>query len=214
MTSTSRGRNHRAWSHHPHPTDSTAADSDRTIARRRRRGRRGSVLVEAAFVMPILMLITFGIIEFGMAYGNAATVADASRAGARLASTGYAASATQTTYAATVGASVQHELLALNNGVPMEMWMYKANSGLPTTCAASTNCFDLLWNTSTKAWATPTGGWASPDACATTSSPNLDTVGVWVKVKSNFVTGFFGSNKIITYHTVVRLEPLPSDQCT
>ena len=74
---------------------------------------------------------------------------------------------------------------------------------------ASTNCWDLLWNKTTKAWGTPTGGW-TPDACGTT----IDSVGVWVKVQSNFVTGYFGSNKVITYHTIVRLEPLPSDQCT
>ena len=160
-------------------------------------------------MMPILMLITFGIIEFGQAYGNAATVASSSRSGARLAATGYTGAADKAVYVATVGDAVEKDLSALSNGIPLEMWVYKATSGIPTTCTAATSCWAMTWTISTRSWSTPVGGWSNPDGCGAV----LDTIGVRVKAQHNFVTKYFGSTKTITYNTTARLEPLPSDQC-
>jgi len=36
---------------------------------------------------------------------------------------------------------------------------------------------------------------------------------VYLKVRHNFVTNFFGSSKIIAEHTVMRLEPQPLNNC-
>jgi len=50
---------------------------------RARNGERGSALVEFTIVMPILMLLVFGVIEFGLAYSNKIAVRQGVREAAR-----------------------------------------------------------------------------------------------------------------------------------
>ena len=47
---------------------------------------RGAGLAEFALVMPVLLMILFGIIEFGFAFGRSQAIAAAAREGGRLAS--------------------------------------------------------------------------------------------------------------------------------
>lgn len=51
--------------------------------RRFRRDRRGQALVEFALVVPILLLLVLGIIDFGRAWNLHQTITDAAREGAR-----------------------------------------------------------------------------------------------------------------------------------
>ena len=53
---------------------------------RKARESRGAALVEAAFITPVFAVLIFGIIEFGLAFRDYLTVANASRDGARAAS--------------------------------------------------------------------------------------------------------------------------------
>ena len=55
----------------------------RKLLKRQRPDRRGAALVEAAFILPILFLVTLGIIEFGRAMMVAQMVTTAAREGAR-----------------------------------------------------------------------------------------------------------------------------------
>jgi hypothetical protein len=41
----------------------------------------------------------------------------------------------------------------------------------------------------------------------------MDMVGVYVIVNHKFVTKMFGSSKVVHGKTIMRLEPLPTDQC-
>jgi len=54
------------------------------------------VAVEFALLLPVLLLIIFGVIDFGRAINAQITLTQAAREGARLASLGYSASAVQT----------------------------------------------------------------------------------------------------------------------
>src|SRR6266567_7565664 len=54
---------------------------------------RGSVAVEFALLLPVLLLLIFGIIDFGRAINAQITLTQAAREGARLASLGYSTSA-------------------------------------------------------------------------------------------------------------------------
>jgi Flp pilus assembly protein TadG len=54
-------------------------------ARRHIDGERGQTIVEFAVVLPILAVLLFGIIQFGIAFNNYITLTDAARAGARTA---------------------------------------------------------------------------------------------------------------------------------
>ena len=56
-----------------------------TRAYRHLRGRRGQSLVEFALVVPLLLLMVVGVIEFGRAWNMSQVVTDAARQGARTA---------------------------------------------------------------------------------------------------------------------------------
>jgi len=51
----------------------------------RRQGPRGQALVEFALILPLLMVLLFGIVEFGRAWNGKQVLTDAAREGARLA---------------------------------------------------------------------------------------------------------------------------------
>jgi Flp pilus assembly protein TadG len=51
----------------------------------RRRDERGAAMVEFAMILPLLVLLTFGIIEFGVAFNASSNVSQSSRAGGRTA---------------------------------------------------------------------------------------------------------------------------------
>jgi Flp pilus assembly protein TadG len=53
-----------------------------------RKTEQGQAVTEFALVLPILALLLFGVIQFGIAFNNYLTVTDAVRAGARKASVG------------------------------------------------------------------------------------------------------------------------------
>jgi Flp pilus assembly protein TadG len=57
---------------------------------------RGSVAVEFALLLPVLLLLIFGVIDFGRAINAQITLTQAAREGARLASLGYSTSAVTT----------------------------------------------------------------------------------------------------------------------
>jgi Flp pilus assembly protein TadG len=47
------------------------------------RSERGQTMTEFAFVLPVMAMLLFAIIQFGILYNNYVTVTDAARAGAR-----------------------------------------------------------------------------------------------------------------------------------
>ena len=53
--------------------------------RARLRSERGQALLETAFVLPIILLVSVGIFEFGRAYQTAQVITNAAREGARVA---------------------------------------------------------------------------------------------------------------------------------
>ena len=56
--------------------------------------RRGTTLVEAAIVVPLLLLLTFGLLEYGWLFIKSQQLGNAAREGARLAATPDATNAT------------------------------------------------------------------------------------------------------------------------
>ena len=72
-------------------------------------GEQGAVLAEFALVLPVLLMIVFGIIEFGVLYSRSQAVTAAAREAARLASL-------STTDAAEVAARVDATL----GGIPFD----------------------------------------------------------------------------------------------
>src|SRR5947199_4566354 len=52
------------------------------------RNEQGQTMTEFALVLPVLALVLFGVIQFGIVFNNYVTLTDATRAGARKAAVG------------------------------------------------------------------------------------------------------------------------------
>ena len=64
--------------------------------RRRRRGDGGAALLEFAFVVPLFLLLVFGVMEFGWAFFQNLDVRHGAREGSRLAAVNYKTTASPT----------------------------------------------------------------------------------------------------------------------
>ena len=192
--------------------------------RRCRRGQQGAVLVEAALVLPVMILVVMGIIEFGFAFASSTTSTGSSRSGARLGAAAYATAGTipanQQAAADQIADTVSADLVGLTSADPVGMLIYRVDKashegapvgGFPvnndlTSC--TTDCIRYEWDGSKMDYAS--GTWPNPDACGM----ELDSIGVYVLAKHNYITGMIGDHVYVHGVTVMRLEPLPSDQCS
>ena len=175
-------------------------------------------------MLPVMVLILIGILEFGLLFTSYSTTTASTRSGVRLGATRYATavSASQKLVEAdTIAAAVSADLKVLNNATPVGMVVYKVNpssaDGLPVgsfpgnnmSGGCTTNCIRYTWNASTQTMTRTGGTWAAPDACGLT----VDSIGVFVQSRHDFITKILGSQRYVNGHTVMRLEPLPTDQC-
>ena len=185
-----------------------------TIVTRRRANEKGAVLVEFAIILPLLVTITFGIIEFSSSYHDAAIASDAVRSGGRVGS----ALASQTNYANQVVQAANAAVETLPADAPQELWIYKANAnGYPGTgngfSACTSNCIRYTWNSSTRTFGNPTGGgW--PASTHQICRQPYDEIGVYVKLDHAFITKLFGANITLTDHSVFRFEPVANNLCS
>ncbi len=145
----------------------------------RGRSERGAALVETAIILPLIILITFGMIEFSMAYRDASSVADAARAGARTGSAQARNANFAINAANAVGSVLQGDV---PSDSPIEVWIYKANTnGYPgggtDFSSCTTNCISYQWDAATKTFKTSTpggSGWvaATHNVCYGAVRPN------------------------------------------
>ncbi len=177
----------------------------------RRSGRRqdeGTALIEAALVLPVVLIIVFGIIELGLLFRSASVTTSATRTGARLASAQYGNSPGATT-ANEIRDAVATDLSALQAWAePSELWVYKAvSNGEPAGGTCGADCMRFTWTGS--GFSSASGSWPSPDACGA----NIDRVGVRIFVQHDSLTGVAPSRSV-RQTTVMRLEPKPFGVCT
>jgi Flp pilus assembly protein TadG len=176
---------------------------------------RGAVLVETAILIPVIIVITFGMIEFSSAYQSSSIASASARTAARTAS----AEALLPTYATDAAAAAATALKTVSANEPVEMWIYRANAaGYPesggfSTC--TTHCIKYTWLPASRSFDTANpsgGGWAAntQNACNQT---NWDSVGVYVKLNHRFLTKLFGVSISLADHAVFRLEPAPTQLC-
>ena len=187
---------------------------------RARRSERGAALVEAAILMPVVLLIVFGALEFSSMYRDASQVSSAARAGGRIASAETRV-ATMPTDTATATASALGGLPAQE---PQELWVFDATLGQnrPSSCSAGTSCVLFTWNSSTKSFtssydSTNPPAWVkSQNGCPSSGTNNgpWGQVGVYVKAHYSYLTGLFGTGgRDLTSTAYFRVEPLGSATC-
>ncbi len=204
-------------------------DHATTGVRRSQRGReRGAVVVEAAIITPLIALLVFGIVEFGLIFKDELTVSSAAGAAAR---TG-AAIPKQPNYQEDMLKELNGRLAGLGLRDGDKVVIYKAeDDGLLKdadsqgeifdTCEndADANCTAYTWNGTTDQWDAGSADW-EPDeqsACRDDSldpDKDLDRIGVYLDVTHDYITGFVGSgSRSVTQRSVYSLEPLLPDKC-
>lgn len=187
--------------------------------RRLRRNDEGAVLVEAAIVMPLLLLVVFGILEYGLVFRTSLSVSESTRAGARVAVAQPRVEGYQTSGAAAVSGALAAsripgediELLVIYKADPATGRM--VGGGDPETCAVE--CWQFVWDDATREFREVDGPrWDADSQSACGSESQTDYLGVYVRANYTFVTGFFGESMTLTERSVMRLEPLPlTDTC-
>jgi len=193
-------------------------------ARRRLCGDEGAALVEAAFVTPVFLLMLFGVVEFGSAYGDYLSLSNLVQTAARQESV--------------QGNNIQADWLTIqsvknaNNALPIsrvqQIVIFKASgpgTSVPVACkSASQN----VGGTSTPGvgscnrftsseWNSATGSsWTCASTAIASWCPSLrkvkvadppDYLGVYIEARHPFITGLFGSALTLTDTTIIRLEP-------
>jgi hypothetical protein len=176
--------------------------------------QRGAVAVEFAFIAPVLIVLTFGVIEFSSAYHDKAIASDAARAGARVGS----AKALQTDFASAAATAASSAVSTLPSDVPKELWVYKANSqGYPgggsSFSSCSANCIRYTYSAGSKQFVPSGGGGWNASSHQVCTQP-YDEIGVYVKLQHKFVTKLFGAGVTLTDHAVFRFEPVASSACS
>ncbi|HET7326334.1 MAG TPA: TadE/TadG family type IV pilus assembly protein [Nocardioidaceae bacterium] len=180
--------------------------------RRHHRGERGAVAVEAALVTPLLVVLVFGIIEFGFIFKDWLAVTSSVRAGARIAS----AEPRNTSFATDAAAQVAREGSALNMDDVEALWVYEASpDGFPAGTGSfddCTTCVKFSWNEATQTFDPSAGSWEAIDHNACTDDTGHDSVGVYLAMEHDAITGLFFDSLGLSSHTVMSFEPIPTSQ--
>lgn len=202
----------------------------------RRRSERGATLVEFALIVPLLLLLVFGIIEFGLLFNADSNVNQAARAGGRTAA--ILSTDPQMGYRAAEAAANSLGISPSSvTGTPT-VCVGLFDPADPNRCTKNVTSVSLthLGTPGSPVWTVvvngnppgqypPTDGW--PVAlrnygCSTNGQPGTyDKVVVHVAIEHKLVIpGLFstflgGSNTpTVSATSVFQLEPVPSTSCT
>ena len=212
------------------------------VARLRTRRREdGAVALEAALVLPILLIIVLGIIEVGFLIRDHNVVVSNTRTGARIASTGAGAGpgtcasgpeeppctpASSPALAQMAADAIQRSGSAMPLDQISYILVYKANdkgypgvdgsTTMPTSCSGYSNCVRFVWRKSADKFRYAEGSWDSRTISACfpgTASKPLDRVGIQMVANHKTFTGLFGNSLTLQDHAVLNFEPLVAQSC-
>lgn len=177
--------------------------------RSNRRSDRGATLVEFALIAPLLIALTIGIMELGMAFRDVLSVSSAVREGTRMLS---ALGTNPEADCLAIVATAQN-LAGVGNLDHLDrIEIYKAEeNGEQSPNPAFTNTYRLVGNDLTDC-----DDWSKSVPWASTSRKTiagdgykLDIIGMRIVYRHDWVTGFppFSGHFIINQTTISRLEP-------
>lgn len=201
------------------------------------RGERGVVSVEAALVTPLLFLVIFGLIDISLLLRDYVGASSAARVGVRIASAGSdsgpcvsdpadvvpcpAAGAPE--LAQQAADAIAKSASAIPKDSIKYVMVYAANdAGFPGTATSRievtdcvTKCVAYRWSTSQNRFRYAQGTWnsATISACSDPARGTLDTVGVQVEVRHDFIAGALTGGTDVRDHAVMKFEPLAHQFC-
>lgn len=189
--------------------------------RRRGRGERGATLVESALITPVLLLFVFGIFEFGFAFRDYLTVANAARDGAREVSV--AGNSGDADYR--MLRAIERASAALPDDGLEQIIVFKAtgpgDTPDPACFSGSVSGVCNVYTPSdfnraadefgcngpsTVTPNAPDDAWCPTDREVSVGS-GLDYVGVWVTTTHTYITGLFGSSIDLDDQLILKVEP-------
>lgn len=186
---------------------------------RKRIGRkveRGAALVEAAVVLPLLLLVVIAILELGLAFKDYLTVSYLSREGTRI---GALAGDDQNADCAILRGLGE---LATPNDLARidEVQIFRANQSTGAQIPGSTNVASYVdgrdpticsvpANPTIDGWSFSAVTWPPTSRQTVVGSQPLDIIGVRVILIRSWITGFgpFSGDSTIDESTITRLEP-------
>jgi hypothetical protein len=186
----------------------------------------GVALVEGAIIIPVLVLLLFGVIEWGLYMRDILSVTESARVGARTAS----ALPRQDGFTQTTVDAIGKAGSALPKSQIDFIYVYKANNkgypGAPgntvMSCAGyESSCDRFVWNgsafvldPSTTPWMPKVAGPGNVNACPTVATGGPpDSVGVYVQATHRWFTNLFGSQRTVRDRAVLRFEPKQIARC-
>ncbi|MEM9563843.1 MAG: TadE/TadG family type IV pilus assembly protein [Actinomycetota bacterium] len=186
-----------------------------------RKADRGAALLEAAVVTPVFVLFVFFVLELGLLFRDSLTTDNASREGARAASTrGNEADADYY-----ILRTVEHGLEAMGLERLDHVIVFRAtgpNDTVPGSCTTASQSGLCNHYTATEFFAelddavgNDTGnfrcGTLDSAWCPTTRETSLaagtDFIGIHVQTRHQFITGLFTNGQTLSETTILRLEP-------
>lgn len=198
------------------------------LLRRRPRGEDGAVAVEAALVMLPLFLVVIGILEMSFLMRGVTAASSAVAAGARSASVTASAGACTTSctvngapnVAEITAKAIERSGTALPSQDVEWVMVYEASStGMPRNQGSAftpSQCSDrcVVYTINDGKLKFDRGAWnttATVNACV--NDTNRTAVGIAMRAKHKWFTGFFGQSYSFTQYNVMQFEPLPNDAC-
>ena len=197
---------------------------------RRRRDERGAALIEAVIIVPLLLLLTFGAVEFGIGYSQKAGLETLARAGARRASPEQGVDNPGNTQIGDDARDAVNAAVGQTSNPDLKyMYVYRMHfvgTGLPYAsslvsgfgdgkCGGNPDCIEYRFDPATKQFGAAVPGTTWPaipltshrNACATATT-NPDRVGVTVMGQFSFLSGLVGSGKVdMTATSILQIEP-------
>jgi hypothetical protein len=201
----------------------------------RRRDDTGAAAVEFAIVLPVLLLLVVGMIEFAFVMRDNLSTSSAVRTGVRAAITGAGDGCVQGSGSTCVPSLAQAAANSVEKGglgMPKNsinyILVYKANdlgfpgangvSTMPTKAACGTtvaNCVAFIWDQTANSGAGglvySSGAWNSSQINACLPTP--DQMGVFMSVNHPYITRLFGATLTVSDRAVMRFQPLPPNGC-
>lgn len=182
---------------------------------RRRDRSRGAALMEAALVAPIFFVLVFGVLEFGFAFHARLTAQNMSQVGARSGSGAgddpgadfrilqAVENARSTVPRGRITHIVVYEATGPDDSVPPGC----LNSSVGDRCNRYTGASLALDEDDFGCGPGDVdGAWCPIDREVAVNGPP-DYLGVYVRIRHDLITGFFGDEFVFETDTVMRLEP-------
>lgn len=187
---------------------------------RRRAGERGAVAVEAALLIPVLVIIALGMIETALLLRDYVTSTNLARAGARVASAEprygtVAGHLNGPSFAQDAADSMERSASTLPRSAIDYIYIYRADSsGQPVSACPGSDCLYYKWEDlpAPGRFAFKGGTWNPADINACLADKDAQSVGVRVQVDHPWVVKFFpGTGTKVSAQTVMKFEPLLAD---